>query len=317
MEKSFAEEVEEGLSARPKFLSSKYHYDDEGSRIFQEIMATPEYYLTGCEMEIMKNRAVEIYEATYFKGHFNIIELGAGDGLKTKEFLRNLLSIHADFTYVPVDISEEAINLLVSNIKSSLPTLKMRPQVGDYFEVLDSLEADASCPSLVMFLGSNIGNFKPEWALNLLQHFNKHMRAGDMLLVGYDLMKNPNLIQKAYDDQEGVTARFNLNVLTRINRELGGDFDVNQFDFYSFYNPETGDVKSYLYSLSEQTVSISATGKTFHFEKNECIWMELSKKYSLEGIEKLGADAGFQVKKHFMDSRGYFSDTLYIKPVLG
>ena len=314
MEKTFAEEVEEGLSAKPKFLSSKYHYDDEGSRVFQEIMAMPEYYLTGCEMDIMKNRAVEIYEATGFRGHFNIIELGAGDGAKTKEFLRNLLEIKADFTYVPIDISEEAVNLLVESVTAELPKLKMNPQVGDYFEVLDKIEAEEDCPNLVLFLGSNIGNFKPEWAIDLLEHMNEHMRSGDKLLVGFDLMKNPNLVRNAYSDKQGITARFNLNVLNRINRELGGCFNLDTFDFYSFYNPENGDVKSYLYSLIEQDVSIKETGKSFHFDKDECIWMELSKKYSLEGIEKLGADAGFDFNQHFLDSKGYFSDSLYSKP---
>lgn len=314
MEKTFTEEVEEGLSAKPKYMSSKYHYDDEGSRIFQEIMATDEYYLTDCEMDIMRNRAMELYEATDFKSHFNIIELGAGDGAKTKEFLRNLLAKDIDFTYVPIDISEEAIDLLVESMKADLPTLKMNPQVGDYFVVMDKIEAEENCPNLVMFLGSNIGNFKPEWAADLFQHFNKHMRSGDKLLVGFDLMKNPNLIRNAYFDKQGITARFNLNVLARINRELGGNFDLEKFEFYSYYNPDNGDVKSYLVSLEEQEISIEATGKTFHFEKDECIWMELSKKYSLSGIELLGSDAGFQFNQHFLDSRGYFSDSLYTKP---
>ena len=203
-------------------MSSKYHYDDEGSRIFQEIMAMEEYYLTDCEMDIMKNRAVEILETTRFSGHFNIIELGAGDGAKTKEFLRSLLNVGADFTYVPIDISQEAIDLLVDSMKSAIPELKMNPQIGDYFEMMDKLETEANCPSLVLFLGSNIGNFKPEWALDLFKHMNEHMHTGDKLLVGFDLMKNPNLIRSAYDDKHGITARFNINVLTRINRELGG-----------------------------------------------------------------------------------------------
>ena len=273
----------------------------------------PEYYLTNCEMDIMKNRAVEIYEATGFKRHFNIIELGAGDGAKTKELLRNLLRLEADFTYVPIDISQEAIDLLVVSMEASLPNLKMNPQVGDYFDVMDKVEAQENCPNLVLFLGSNIGNFKPKWAVDLLQHMNEHMRSGDKLLVGFDLMKNPNLIRNAYNDSQGITARFNMNVLTRINRELSGDFNLDTFDFYSFYNPENGDVKSYIYSLIEQDISIKETEKSFHFEKDECIWMELSKKYSLDGIEKLGADAGFQFKEHFLDSKGYFSDSLFTK----
>jgi L-histidine N-alpha-methyltransferase len=314
MEKTFAEEVAEGLSASPKFLSSKYHYDDEGSRIFQEIMAMPEYYLTNCEMDIMKNRAIEIYEATGFKSHFNIIELGAGDGAKTKEFLRNLLAVNVDFTYVPIDISEEAINLLVESMNQALPNLKMNPQVGDYFEVMDKIEAEENCPNLVLFLGSNIGNFRHEWAIDLLQHINKHMRSGDELIVGFDLMKDPNLIRAAYDDSQGITARFNLNLLTRINRELGGNFNVNKFGFYSFYNPVNGDVRSFLFSKEQQEVEITATDKSFKFEKDEMIWTELSKKYSPSGIEKLGADAGFKFVQHFLDSKQYFSDSLYTKP---
>lgn len=314
MEKTFAEEVAEGLSASPKFLSSKYHYDDEGSRIFQEIMAMPEYYLTDCEMDIMKNKAIEIYEATGFKSHFNIIELGAGDGLKTKEFLRNLLAIDVDFTYVPIDISEEAINLLVESMKQSLPKLKMNPQVGDYFEVMDKVEAEEACPNLVLFLGSNIGNFRPEWAIDILQHMNDHMRSRDKLIVGFDLMKDPNLIRAAYDDSQGITARFNLNLLTRINRELGGNFNVSKFGFYSFYNPVNGDVRSFLFSKEQQEVEITATGKSFKFEKDEMIWTELSKKYPLSGIEQLGRNAGFKFEQHFLDSTNYFSDSLYTKP---
>ena len=313
MEKTFGEEVEEGLSATPKYLSSKYHYDNEGSRIFQEIMAMPEYYLTDCEMDIMKNRAAAIYEATGFKGYFNIIELGAGDGLKTKELLRNLLAIGADFTFVPIDISEEVINLLVKSMKQSLPNLKMNTQVGDYFEVMDKVEAEENCPNLVLFLGSNIGNFKDDWAVELLKHMNQHMRSGDKLLVGFDLMKNPNLIRNAYQDSLGITARFNLNVLTRINRELGGEFDLNTFDYYSHYNPENGDVRSYVFSLIEQDVKIAAIGKSIHFEKDEPVWMELSKKYSLSGIEQLGEDAGFTFEEHFLDSKKYFSDSLFSK----
>jgi dimethylhistidine N-methyltransferase len=316
MEKTFAEEVEEGLSAEKKFISSKYHYDDNGSRIFQEIMAMPEYYLTDCEFEILNMQGKNIYSALGFDGHFNIIELGAGDGMKTKELLRNLLEIKADFTYVPIDISQEAIDLLVENMKQSLPKLDINPQVGDYFEVMDQLEAKDDSPNLILFLGSNIGNFKDEWAIDLLEHMHQHMRKGDKLLVGFDLMKNPNLIRNAYQDKAGITARFNLNVLKRINQELGGKFDLSTFDYYSHYNPETGDVRSFVFSLIEQDVHIQATGKSFRFEKNELIRMELSKKYSFSGIEGLGEDAGFQLVKHFVDSKQYFSDSLFVKKQL-
>jgi uncharacterized SAM-dependent methyltransferase len=140
------------------------------------------------------------------------------------------------------------------------------------------------------------------------------MQSGDKLIVGFDLMKDPNLIRNAYDDSHGITARFNLNLLTRMNRELGGNFNVNKFGFYSFYNPVNGDVRSFLFSKEQQEVEITATDKSFKFEKDEMIWTELSKKYSPSGIEKLGADAGFKFVQHFLDSKQYFSDSLYTKP---
>ena len=314
MEKTFAEEVEEGLSAKQKFISSKYHYDDNGSRIFQEIMAMPEYYLTDCEFEILNMQGKDIYSALGFDGHFNIIELGAGDGMKTKELLPNLLEIKADFTYVPIDISQEAIDLLVDNMKQALPDLHINPKVGDYFEVMDEVEAQDASPNLVLFLGSNIGNFKDEWAIDLLEHMHQHMRSGDKLLVGFDLQKNPNVIRNAYDDPHGITKRFNLNVLARINRELDADFELDRFDFYCHYNPENGEVKSYLISLREQDVEIKSIGKMFHFKHDELIWSEMSKKYKLDGIEVLGKKAGFELEKHFLDCKHYFSDTLFEKP---
>ncbi len=315
MENTFAKEVEEGLSDDPKHLSSLYFYDDEGSRIFQEIMAMPEYYLTDCEFEILRTQGESIFVALEFVGHFNIIELGAGDGLKTKELLANLLEIGVDFTYVPIDISEEAINTLVKSMLQSLPNLKINPQVGDYFDVMDKVEAEDHCPNLVLFLGANIGNFKQEWALDLMQHINEHMQPNDKLLVGFDLQKNPSLIRNAYDDPHGITRRFNMNLLTRINRELDADFNLDQFDFYCHYNPINGEVRSYLVSLAEQNVRIGVIDKSFRLEKNELISTELSKKYTLAEIEQLGMDSGFKFNKHFLDSKQYFSDTLFTKVV--
>lgn len=312
MEKTFAEEVEEGLSAEKKFISSKYHYDDAGSRIFQEIMAMPEYYLTSCEFEILSLQGKEIYQALQFEEHFNIIELGAGDGLKTKELLRNLQKIKANFSYIPIDISQKAIDLLVERMKQSLPKLDINPLVGDYFEVMNIV--DTHDPKLLLFLGSNIGNFKNDLALDLIKHINEYLLSGDKLLVGFDLQKNPNVVRDAYDDRLGITRRFNLNLLARINRELEADFDLYQFDFYCHYDPENGEVKSYLVSLIDQEVEIKKIGKFFHFKKDELIWSELSKKYKLGEIEQLGKKAGLNFEKHFIDSKVYFSDSLFSKP---
>ena len=314
MENIFAKEVEEGLSGSPKHLSSLYFYDDNGSRIFQEIMAMPAYYLTDCEFEILKTQTKEIHEALGFNGHFNIIELGAGDGLKTKELLINLLTIGADFTYVPIDISEEAIHLLTKKMKQAIPDLNIDAQVGDYFDVMDTIGGQDNSPNLILLLGANIGNFKAEWAIDLLKQINDHMRSNDRLLIGFDLKKNPILIRNAYNDPHGITKRFNLNLLARINRELIADFQLDQFDFYSHYNPLDGKVRSYLVSLREQNVTISKIGKTFRFRKDELISTEISKKYSLEEIEKLAKTAGFEFSDHFLDCKHYFTDSLFTKP---
>ena len=309
---SFLKDVANGLTASPKFLLSKYFYDDEGSRIFQQIMEMPEYYLTNCELEILTHQSSAINKAINFSRPFHLIELGAGDGVKTKALLKYLTGANVDFSYVPVDISEEAMNQLKIKMQQAIPELKMAGIVGDYFNVLNGRDADPT-PKLLLFLGSNIGNYHKNDAIELLRLFNSFMNTGDKLLVGFDLKKNPRTILDAYSDQAGITRSFNLNLLKRINRELGGTFDLDFFDFYSYYNPETGDVKSFLVSLKKQVVAIQKSGQVFDFEKDELIYTELSKKYSLQEIKNLGASAGFDLAEHFIDSKGYFSDSLFVK----
>lgn len=308
----FAENVHDGLSSSFKNLPSKYFYDDEGSRLFQKIMALPEYYLTNCEHEILKTHSTSIYEALNFNSHFNVVELGAGDGSKTIELLKALTEAKADFTFVPVDISGEAISILDKKVKEALPNVDIKSKVGDYFEVLEEIRTDKS-PSLVLFLGSNIGNYAYAEAVELLKLIQEELQTNDKLLIGFDLKKNPNIIAQAYNDTSGITKAFNMNLLTRINRELGGDFTIGKFDFYSHYNPESGGVKSYLVSLEDQDVHISALSNTYHFEKNELIYTELSKKYSINEIEEMAYKTGFVCSKHFKDSKHFFSDSLLCK----
>jgi dimethylhistidine N-methyltransferase len=311
---TFAKDVDEGLSASPKQLSPQYFYDDNGSRIFQQIMAMPEYYLTDCECEILQRRATDILNELDFSGHFNVIELGTGDGSKTRELLAGFMDAGADISYVPIDISAAAIDALTSQMAEELPGLKINPQVGDYFDIMDKVEAQEDCPNLVLFLGANIGNYTDAGAVELLQHFGEHMRGGDRLLVGFDLQKNPVLIHRAYDDPHGITRQFNLNLLARINKELAGEFKLEQFSFFCCYEPASGEVTSYLVSLCEQVVYIGSIGKEFSFERNELIFTELSRKHTLTQIEQLGESAGFEFAAHFLDQKEYFSDTLFFKP---
>ncbi|MFB9293749.1 L-histidine N(alpha)-methyltransferase [Persicitalea jodogahamensis] len=309
-ESPFATDVREGLSAVPKSLSSKYFYDDAGSRIFQQIMELPEYYPTRAEMEILTRQPADIAAALPYRKPFNIIELGAGDGLKTKELLKYLVGQQADFTYMPIDISGEAMQQLEGKLAETLPGLKVKTLVGDYFEVLNNLDSDGR-PNLYLFLGGNIGNYEKDGAINLLRMIRNVMQADGRLLTGFDLRKNPRIIQEAYDDAAGVTRAFNLNLLTRMNRELGADFFLDQFDFYSFYNPRNGEVRSMLVSLSEQDVYFKSLNQSVHFQKNELIHTELSKKYTLTEIDALAAESGFVVERNFFDSQHYFTDSLW------
>lgn len=312
MNNAFAKDVLQGLSAEKKHLPSKYFYDINGSQIFQEIMHMPEYYLTNSEFEILSLQAKQIVDAVGFDQQFNIIELGAGDGFKTFKLLEYLVNHEIDFHYVPIDISQKAIDLLSNKLLERLPNLSIQAKRGDYFEMLHEVK-ETNTPSLLLFLGSNIGNYLKERANKLLALFRSNMKKGDKLLIGFDLKKNPLIIQKAYMDDAGITKKFNLNLLLRINRELGGDFKIDDFDFYSYYNPDTGNVKSYIVSLRNQKVHIKELDKTFDFRYDELIWTELSKKYSLEEIGELAEENRFSIQQNFLDCKHYFVDSLWEK----
>ncbi|WP_299520243.1 L-histidine N(alpha)-methyltransferase [Winogradskyella sp.] len=309
---TFAQDVLQGLSAENKYLSSKYFYDDNGSRIFQEIMNMPEYYLTDAEFEILSMQSKQIVEALHFSQPFNIVELGAGDGFKTFKLLEYLTNNHVDFNYVPIDISKEAIDALTKRLKERLPSIHIKPKVGDYFKILKQ-NKKSDYPSLLLFLGSNIGNYQEDKAIELLKLFNENMKQGDKLLVGFDLKKNPITIHNAYYDKHGITKRFNLNLLLRINRELDADFKIDDFDFYCHYSPLTGEVRSYIVSLRQQEVLLKKLVTSIHFDYNELIWTELSKKYSLQEINDLALASNYKTVNNFLDCKHYFTDSLWVK----
>lgn len=275
-------------------------------------MHMPEYYLTDSEFEILSLQAKQIIDAIQFQQPFNIIELGAGDGFKTFKLLEYLVKNEIQFHYVPIDISQEAIDILSQKLLERLPNLSIQAKVGDYFKVLSDLK-QSNIPSLLLFLGSNIGNYLESEVNELLSLFNENMKRGDKLLIGVDLKKNPLIIQKAYLDEGGITKKFNLNLLLRINRELDADFKIDDFDFYSYYNPDTGEVKSYIVSLRNQKVNLKKLNTTISFRHDELIWTELSKKYSLEEITGLAKENGFQITQNFLDCKHYFVDSLWEK----
>ena len=310
MRDQFAFDVLMGFSAEHKYLPSKYFYDDRGSRLFEAITDLEEYYPTACEFEILDRAGPAIAEHCG-EGEFDVVELGAGDGRKTKVLLSRLMEAGRRFTYIPVDISESAVADLCGSLEDSHPGLPAQGIVGEYFESIRYLEQVSARRKLALFLGSNIGNFDFKSALRFLRTIWKSLSDGDLLLVGFDLKKDINVMLRAYNDTRGVTRDFNLNVLTRINAELGGQFDLEGFSHYGLYNPTRGAMESYLISLREQQVYIGEIEKTFVFKAFEPIHLEYSYKYLVSDIEQLAADTGFEVAAHWQDSRGWFADSLW------
>ena len=312
---TFADDVLRGLSAAPKFLSSKYFYDDEGSRLFQEIMKLPEYYLTGAEFEIFSTQTSKIFEAfTKANETFDLIELGAGDGSKTSLLVDYFLKYTADFTYVPIDISAEALSFLTEKFQTQFPGLSIQTEQGDYFQKLETFQSKSVKRKIILFLGSNIGNFGKEQAQNFFRQLRAVMNDTDLLFIGFDLQKDPRVILRAYDDAQNVTAEFNLNLLARINRELGANFNLNDFSHYASYHPIEGAARSFLISRKTQTIFIESLNKTFDFAAWEPIFMEISQKYSLAMIEELAQTSGFEVSQYFFDSQKFYTNSLW-KPV--
>jgi L-histidine Nalpha-methyltransferase len=308
----FANDVLEGLSSAPKFLQSKYFYDKRGSELFQQIMHMPEYYLTDCEMEIIESHKHGIFETISDMGkHFELIELGAGDGMKTKVLLKHLYDNKADFRYVPIDISGTVVENLEHEIKSLFPEIKVNGQIGDYFQLLEEMSRKSCSRKVLIFLGSNIGNMNYEQSFEFLGKLRAVMHRIDLLFIGFDLKKDPEIINKAYNDPHGITAAFNLNLLQRINNELQADFNVAKFRHTEYYDPATGTAKSYLISLSDQKVNVAALGKTFDFKKDEGIYMEMSQKYDLEMIQDLAEKSGFEIVRNFTDNQQFFIDSIW------
>lgn len=304
--------VAAGLARAPKTLSSMYFYDDEGSRLFQQIMALPEYYPTRTEFALLTQHQAALATALRPQAageSFFLLELGAGDGLKTKILLRHLLDTGASFTYVPVDISGAALDGLAASLRQELPTLRVEPVVADYGTALRLMAARPG-RKVVLFLGSNIGNFLPADRHAFLRELAAPLSPDDRLLIGFDLQKDPRFIRAAYDDMQGVTAAFNLNLLTRLNRELGADFDLSAWQHYTDYDPLAGAVRSFLMPTEAQRVHIAALNKSFDFAAWEPIHTENSYKFTEPQINGLAAEAGLTVAEFFTDEQMYFADVV-------
>lgn len=307
---NFLKDVLKGLQSSPRYLDSKYFYDKKGDELFQKIMASDEYYLTNCEMEIFTKQTAAIADAVVNGQQLDVIEFGAGDATKSSHLLKELLERKAIDTYFPIDISDNIIKLLKKTLPPVLPGLHIHGLNGEYFSMLSNANEISNNKKLVLFLGANIGNFKFNEMPQFCSRLRKELSEGDLVLIGFDLKKHPRKIRNAYDDAQGFTRQFNLNLLTRINRELNANFDINNFDHYASYDPDNGACKSYLVSLVKQDVYIGESN-LIRFEKDETLFMEISQKYSIEEINQAAFESGFTPVAHFFDSNRYFTDVVW------
>lgn len=306
---SFCVDVLKGLSSKEKSISSKYLYDEAGSDIFQEITKLREYYLTKAEENILSKRASEI--VGYIQSsEVDVVELGVGDGHKTKLVLNELANQGKKTNFFGIDISAEALSQMKENIKEN-GGLEVCAVIGEYLPGLAYARAKSERQMLVLFLGSNIGNFFPDYRSEFLGSVRANLRPGDLVLTGFDLKKNISRLMSAYNDEKGVTAKFNLNLLSRINNELGGEFDLSKFIHHAIYNPVLGAMESHLISTCEQEVYIEEFDKTFHFDSYEPIHLEYSFKFSRREIEAMASKAGFAPIDHFTDESGDYVDSLW------
>lgn len=311
---AFASDVRAGLSAKAKSLSPKYFYDELGSRLFEAICWLPEYYLTRAEGEILRTTASEIVSSV--AGPVRLLELGSGSAEKTRYLIEALLEKQPSLHYLPVDISDSSLELASQRLLRLYPGLRITAFAADYFTALQALakhmQADPGSRTLALFLGSNIGNFGRDESREFLRAVRKLLRPEDGLLMGADLRKSPHVLIPAYNDALGVTAAFNLNLLERINRELGGNFDVKKFRHSATYNDELGRIEIRLVSLEPQIIGIRAVDLEVEFDEGETIRTENSYKFDLDVLSVMARDTGFSLSKTWLDGAGLYSFNLFV-----
>lgn len=309
-QEEFKKDILVGLAKSPKQIPSKYFYDEHGSELFNDITRHPDYYLTDCELEILNTNKDAIAHLIN-SDSINLIELGPGEGVKSQLLIKKFMQLANHFTYCPIDISENYLFKLVNQLNNQLPSLKTMAIHADYFDGLKWLSTDAKRKNLVLFLGSSIGNFDNSAADDFFHHLWLTLHDGDNVLIGFDLRKEIDVLLRAYSDSDGITREFNLNLLQRMNRELGANFDRDVFSHYATYNVNSGAMESYLVSLKAQTIDIPALETTFDFMPFEPIHVEVSYKYLLSQIERFAATAQFKIVQNYFDVKHNFVDSLW------
>jgi dimethylhistidine N-methyltransferase len=316
---AFAQDVSEGLKSSKKKIKPIYLYDEIGSSLFEKICLQKEYYLTQIERIILKSSLHEISKMQ--KNHdICVLELGSGNSYKTKMVLKFFLSKQKTLYYFPIDVSDSILSSAIHMLSTDMPNLYIKGIASEYIEgivkVRDFIYSKKHVPNkkLLLFLGSSIGNFEPDEAINFLRIIRNTMDRQDILLIGFDLQKNTKTIESAYNDKAGITAKFNLNLLERINRELGGEFNIADFEHLAFYNKNKDRIEMHIVSKINQQVTIRDINETISFKQKETIHTENSYKYTLKQISIIAKNSNFKIKKNFTDEKKWY-DLALLTPI--
>lgn len=316
----FGNDIIVGLcNGSQKSIPSKYLYDNLGSALFEKITLQPEYYPTQTEIKILESYAKDIVNLV--EKEIILIELGSGSSKKTKLLFNEILKRQNKLYYFPIDISFSFLSAVVENLENSLKNVIVKGIPYEYIDgivhcnniLFESNIKFESISKFIIFLGSSIGNFETEDARNFLKNIRLHMTDNDFLLLGFDLAKDYSVIESAYNDKNGITCQFNLNLLNRINRELGGNFVIDNFSHRAFYNKDKKRIEMHLVSNKDQKVFLSHLGKEIDFKRNETIHTENSYKYSIDDIKKLINRSGFSIEKEFFDKKNWY-ELVLLKP---
>jgi dimethylhistidine N-methyltransferase len=309
-EKSFAEEISHSLTQNSKFINPKFFYDQKGSQLFEDICEQPEYYLTRTEKKILELLNNELHE--HLNSNYRLVELGSGSSVKTRLILDALDKTHEKIEYFPIDISD-ILKEGAQSLLEDYASLKITGIIDTYERGLELLKDYDDTPNLMAFLGSSFGNFCPEEGKEFLKFVNSTMKESDLFLIGLDLVKDKQILEDAYNDSCGVTAKFNLNVLSRINTELDANFNLDNFSHHSLFNEDKQRIEMYIRSHKKQSVHIPKANLTLEFEKDELIHTEHSHKYTISTIEKTLKVTGFQINRIWKDENSHFALVLASK----
>ena len=311
LQQSLKDAVADGFQKTPKSIPPLFFYDTPGSQLFEQICKLPEYYPTRTEHKILTDNAPDIIKT--ITGEVELVELGSGSSAKTRILINAILADQTHLHYIPTDISTDFLLESSIALKNEYEPLSITAIAAEHSDALRLLPQGDSQFRLFLFLGSNIGNFEPEAAIDFIGQIRCRMREEDRLLIGFDLVKDHQVLFDAYNDKAAVTAEFNKNLLVRINRELGGDFKLNLFDHYAPFVVEHSRIEMRLISRCNQAVHVECLGQTFDFEKGEYIHTENSYKYTLDSFSSLCEAAGLKMQQHYLDKRGWFAVGLFRK----